>query len=84
MIRLNKKQKRFLFDNYYVTARALDALEVKGWQDFFVNHYKWELRGKDKYGLERLYLKDEDGICFTLGLNFQGSDYKDLLSIKTK
>ena len=84
MIKLNKKQKRFLFENYYVTAKVLDSLETKGWQDFFINHYQWELNGRDQYGFERLYLKDEDGISYTIGLNFQDDDYDKLLSIKSK
>lgn len=82
MTKLNKKQKRFLFDNYYVTAKALDALETKGWQDFFIGHYEWELAGKDRYGFELLNLKDEDRICFTIGLNFQDDDYDKIISIK--
>ena len=38
MKKLNKKQKQFLFDNYYVTAKVLDACVEEGWQNYFI---KW-------------------------------------------
>jgi hypothetical protein len=89
-MKLNKKQKQFLFDNYYVTAKTLDALVMKGWQEHYMKHYEWKLAGKDRYGFETLYLIDngklmpryKGDICFTIGLLFQGNDYNNLLSLK--
>ena len=38
-MKLNNKQKQFLFDNYYVTSKVLDALVYKGWQDYFIKNF---------------------------------------------
>lgn len=84
-MKLNNKQKQFLFDNYYVTAKVLDALVYEGWQNYFIKSFDWELAGKDIYGFERLYLKDKKSkdIEYTIGLNFQDNDYQKLLEIKS-
>lgn len=84
-MKLNNKQKQFLFDNYYVTAKVLDALTYKGWENYFIKSFDWELVGKDIYGFERLYLKDKKSkdIEYTVGLNFQDNDYQKLLKIKS-
>ena len=91
-MKLNKAQKEFLFENYYVTAKVLDACEEKGWKDFFIKYYDWSLEGKDQYGFEKLYLTDngksifgaktKGDICYRIGLNFQGNDYKTLKTLK--
>ena len=85
-MKLNKKQKRFLFDNYYVTAKVLDAATTPGWQDYFINNFDWTLEGKDQYGFEKLYLKDKDtkDIDYRIGLIFQDDDYNKLMNIKAR
>lgn len=84
-MKLNKKQKQFLFDNYYVTSKVLDALTYKGWEDYFIKNFDWTLEGKDQYGFEKLYLKDKENgdISYRIGLNFQGDDKLTLLNLKT-
>ena len=83
-MKLNKSQKQFLFDNYYVTAETLDAYVEPGWKDYFVKYFDWSLEGKDQYGFEKLYLIDKKSkdIEYRLGLNFQGSDFETLKSLK--
>ena len=85
-MKLNNKQKQFLFDNHYVNAKVLDACVEEGWQNYFIKWFEWELAGKDMYGFERLYLKDKDNgnIEYTIGLNFHDDDYNRLLEIKAK
>lgn len=90
-MKLNKKQKQFLFDNCYVTAKVLDACVEKGWQDFFIKCFDWSLEGIDQYGFEKLYLIDngksvlgdlnKGDICYRVGLNFQDDDYNKLMSL---
>lgn len=83
-MKLNKSQKQFLFDNYYVTAETLDACVESGWKDYFIKYFDWSLEGKDQYGFEKLYLIDKNSkdIEYRLGLNFQGSDFKTLKNLK--
>jgi len=89
-MKLNKKQKQYLFDNYYVTAKVLDACLEAGWKDYFINYFDWSLEGKDQYGFEKLYLinngKSKLGkkgdIEYRIGLNFHDDDYYTLLDIK--
>ena len=83
MKKLNKKQKQFLFDNYYVTAKVLDACVEEGWQNYFIKWFTWELSlNEDMYGFNRLYLRDKDNgdIEYTIGLNFQNNDLQTLLN----
>lgn len=37
-MKLNDKQKQFLFDNYYVDAKVLDSLVYKGWENYWREH----------------------------------------------
>jgi hypothetical protein len=85
-MKLNNKQKQFLFENNYITAKVLDALTYKGWENYFIKNFDFELAGQDRYGLERLYLKDKksEDIEYTVGLIFQDDDYEKLLGIKSK
>ena len=83
MKKLNKKQKQWLFDNHYVTAKVLDAAIEPGWQNYFIKCFNWELNlDTDPYGFNRLYLKSKnDGdICYTIGLIFTKSILCKLLS----
>lgn len=91
-MKLNKKQKQYLFDNNYVTAKTLDASTDGDWQSFFIKCFDWKLDGKDKYGLEKLYLIDngksvlgdftKGEISYRLGLIFQGNDFEILKNLK--
>ena len=89
-MKLNNKQKRYLLDNGYVTAKALGAAIEPGWKNYFIKSFDWELAGKDRCGLERLHLtdkgkrnvKDKGEIVYTIGLNFQDGDYNTLKSIR--
>ncbi len=89
-MKLNSKQKQYLLDNGYVTAKVLDAVVESGWKNYFIKSFEWELAGKDVYGLERLYLidkgkqniKDKGEIAYTIGLNFKDDDYNTLQNIK--
>lgn len=89
-MKLNNKQKQYLLDNGYVTAKVLDAVVEPGWKNYFIKSFDWELAGKDRCGLERLHLidkgkwnvKDKGEIVYTIGLNFQDDDYNTLKSIR--
>jgi len=83
-MKLNKKQKEFLFEKYYVTAKVLDACVEDGWQNYFIKWFNWELKTElDQYGFHRLYLKDKDDgtIEYTIGLNFHDNDLELLKSL---
>ena len=90
-MKLNKRQKLFLFENCYVTAKVLDACIEKGWQDFYIKYYDWKLDGKDQWGFDKLYLIDngksalgeatKGALDHQIGLNFQGRDYNKLLKL---
>lgn len=85
-MKLNNKQKRYLLDSGCVTAKALGVAAEPGWENSFVKDFDWELAGRDRCGLERLHLidkgkrkiKDKGKIVYTIGLNFQDGDYKEL------
>ena len=89
-MKLNNKQKRYLLDNGYVTAKALSAVVELGWKSHFIKDFDWELTSKDRYGLGRLYLidkgkrntKHKGEIAYTIGLDFQDDDYKELENIR--
>lgn len=79
-MKLNKKQKQFLFDNNYISAKTLDAAVEPGWKEYYIKNFTWNLTGKDRYGFELLYLEDKKSgdIEYTIGLNFQGNDKERL------
>lgn len=84
-MKLNTKQKQFLFDEYYVDAKVLDALTYKGWQDYFIKDFTWDLDTESNwYGFNELVLvnkKDKD-ISYRVDLNFQGNDLDILLGLE--
>ena len=83
-MKLNKKQKQFLFDNGYVTAKVLDACVEKGWQDYFIQTFDWVLEDKpNQYGLLTLHLVAANGdYYYNIGINFQGEDKLKMLNLK--
>ena len=89
-MKLNNKQKQYLLDNGYVTAKTLDAAIEPGWKNYFIKSFDWELVGKDWSGMEKLYLidkgkfdkRDKGNIVYTIGLIFHDDDYKELENIR--
>lgn len=84
-MKLNTKQKQFLFDEYYVDARVLDALTYKGWQDYFIKDFTWDLDTESNwYGFNELVLvnKKDSDISYRVDLNFQGNDLDILLGLE--
>ena len=81
---LNNKQKQFLFDNYYVDAKVLDSLVYKGWENYWINNYEFELDTTlNKWNMRTLTLVDKDNMCrdIEFDLNFQDNDFETLLKI---
>ena len=84
LIKLNDRQKRFLFDNDYVTAKVLDAEVYRGWENYFIDNFKWELETmENKYYMYPLYIKDKTGdYVYRVLLNFQNEDMALLMALK--
>ena len=89
-MKLNKKQKQFLFDNYYATARVLDACVEPGWQNYFIKHFDWKLEdvqerwSGQKYGQLKLVDKEDKRVVYDYMVIFQGNDYFRLLKLAEK
>lgn len=86
MLTLNEKQKRWLFENDYVTAKVLDACIEQGWREYYINYFDWKLDLElDMFGFNRLWLVDKDepkSRPLGTGLNFQDDDFQKLLALK--
>lgn len=83
-ITLNNKQKQFLFDEYYVDSKVLDALTYKGWEQYFINNFHWHLHTDlNWFNMRDLKLinKETGEIDYETSLNFQGNDFDTLLKI---
>lgn len=97
-MKLNKAQKQFLFDNYYVDAKVLDAYMERGWQNFYLKCYDWKLEdiqrrevgSRQYYGQLRL-VDNGKSICgkatkgnidHDIMLIFQNNDYETLKTLK--
>lgn len=83
-INLNDKQKQFLFDEYYVTSKVLDAYTYSGWQNFFIKNFIWKLDTEfNRWNMRDLVLisKETGEETFNIGLNFQGTAFAALLKI---
>lgn len=60
-MKLNDKQKQFLFDEGYLPAAALGAVVEDGWMDHFINQYEWDLgHAPNQYGAYELIFYDKD------------------------
>lgn len=79
-IKLNKKQKQFLFDNYYVDAKVLDALIYKGWQNYYIDNFTWILsENLNMWNMRTLTIFNSDNEIYEqFDLNFQGNDFIEL------
>ena len=83
-MKLNDNQKRFLFDTYYIDARVLDSLTYKGWEDYWINNFDFELEvNKNRFNMRTLRLIDKDTkeVSTEFNLNIQGNDFETLLKI---
>lgn len=84
-MKLNKSQKQFLFENYYVDAQVLDACVEPGWMNYFIRCFDWKLEdvqerwSGQKYGQLKLVDKDDKRVAYDFMLIFQGNDYFRLL-----
>lgn len=97
-MKLNKKQKQFLFENYYVDSRVLDAALEPGWQNYFIRCFDWKLVdigerwSGQKYGTVKLVDNGKSimgkatkgEVDYTINLIFQGNDYFRLLKLAEK
>jgi hypothetical protein len=83
-MKLNDKQKQFLVDWGYVTPKTLDSLTHKGWENYFIKNFDWELDlHLNNWGMNDLVLTDkESDITYDVMLNFQGGDLSDMLHIR--
>lgn len=83
-MKLNDNQKRFLFDTYYIDARVLDSLTYKGWEEYWINNFDFELEvNKNRFNMRTLRLIDKDTkeVSTEFNLNLQGNDFETLLKI---
>lgn len=83
-MKLNDRQKQFLVDWGYVTPKTLDSLTHKGWENYFIKNFDWELDlHLNNWGMNDLVLTDkESDITYDVMLNFQGGDLSDILHIR--
>ncbi len=87
---LTDKQKQFLFDEYYIDSKGLDAAVYKGWQNYFIDNFDWKLvdigthaRGQ-KYGTLILTAKKDKSVRYESLVIFQGDDYNKLILLSGK
>lgn len=83
---LNKKQKKFLFENHYVTAKTLDADVEIGWTSYFINYFEWKLENVEMVcgGREydaRLKIIGKRDIAYDILLFFTDNDYYELVNL---
>lgn len=83
-MKLNDRQKHFLVDWGYVTPKTLDSLTHKGWENYFIKNFDWELDlHLNNWGMNDLVLTDrENDITYEVMLNFQGGDLSDMLHLR--
>ena len=90
-MKLNDKQKQFLVDWGYITPKTLDSLTHKGWENYFIKNFDWELdlhlnkwRMNDLVLTEKVpsYPEIDYEIKYNVMLNFQGGDLSDMLNIR--
>jgi hypothetical protein len=83
-MKLNDRQKQFLVDWGYVTPKTLDSLTHKGWENYFIENFDWELDlHLNHWGMNDLVLTSkESDITYDVMLNFQGGDLSDMLNLR--
>ena len=83
-MKLNDNQKRFLFDTYYIDAIVLDSLIYKGWEEYWINNFDFELEvNKNRFNMRTLRLIDKDTkeVSAEFNLNLQKNDFETLSKI---
>jgi hypothetical protein len=90
-MKLNDKQKQFLVDWGYITPKTLDSLTHKGWENYFIENFDWELDlHLNHWGMNDLVLTEkvpsypdiDYEIKYDVMLNFQGGDLSDMLNLR--
>ena len=87
-MKLNKKQKQFMFSHYYADARVLDAALEPGWQNYFIKCFDWKLVdiserwSGQKYGQLKLVDKEDKRVAYDYMVIFQNNDYEELLKLR--
>lgn len=83
-MKLNDKQKQFLFFKDYLTAKVLDACEEQGWKNYFIQYFEWELVesswGGSWYRVVLIDKKTKE-IYYDVSVNFQGKDFQKLMKL---
>jgi hypothetical protein len=83
-MKLNDNQKRFLFDNYYIDSKVLDSLTYRGWENYWINNFEFNLdTSLNRWNMRTLQIvyKDTKEVYIEVNLNFQVNDFKILLNI---
>ena len=82
MRQLHNEQKKWLFENGYVTAKVLDACVERGWQDYFINYFNWLIDNESNNGWYKLMLqsKDNGNVMYTVDVNLR-KNYTKLMAI---
>ena len=83
-MKLNDKQKQFMFDNYYADAKVLDAAVYKGWQSYFIKNFNWKLVDVQRrefgtrqyYGQLQLIDKKTKEVDYEYMVIFQDNDFE--------
>ena len=84
-MQLNDNQKKFLFENYYVTSKTLDSLTYEGWENYWIKNFDFELdTNLNRWNMRTLKIFDKESlkIFIETDLNFQENDFEVLLEIE--
>ena len=82
MRQLHNEQKKFLFDNGYVTSKTLDACVEPGWQEYFIKNFNWLIDEQGNNGWYRISIISKTDITnrYNNELNLR-DDFKKLMSL---
>ena len=84
-MQLNDNQKKFLFENYYVTSKTLDSLTYEGWENYWIKNFDFELDSYlNNWNMRTLKITDKENPKYFIQveLNFQENDFDTLLEIE--
>ena len=84
-MQLNDNQKKFLFENYYVTSKTLDSLTYEGWENYWIKNFDFELdTNLNRWNMRTLKIFDKESlkIFIETDLNFQENDFEVLIEIE--
>lgn len=88
-MKLNDKQKQFMFDHYYADAKVLDAALYPGWQNYFIKNFNWKLVDIDRrdvgsrqyFGQLQLVDKKSKEVDYQYMVIFQDNDFELLKAV---